>query len=247
MCRLHCRLFLLLTGCSLGAIVLPAQGSDMDTLLSKPPFGAQAVGTDSATAVSQPLAFRGVTKENDRWYFSIHEVNPAHSDWVELNERGNRDFTVTHYDPSQQRVTVDYQGGVMTLSLSGAPPAPALPNKPVPEAVRPPQDYGRLPTDVPGAQILTGPLLSPRDSGRFPTVAHEGTVPAAAKPPQDSSHFRTPQSGQPPPNSAPQYARPQLAPSPPEAPHAADGSAGRDRQPGKFPPPPGATDPIDPR
>ena len=100
------------------ACALPAQTPNLNSLLQNSPFGR--VSSLPGNHASTPLEFRGVMVEGGVAYFSLYEAADSRSTWVRLNEKTSEDFVVRNYDEQNHQLTVDYQGGSLTLPLTAA-------------------------------------------------------------------------------------------------------------------------------
>jgi hypothetical protein len=131
------RLILLGIGLT-SAACLSAKDPELDSLLRNSPFGVTA-GT-AKNGSNTPLEFRGVMVNGGAYYFSIYESATSRSTWVRLNDKSAKDFVAKNYDAQNKQLTLDYQGGNLTLALASAPsvPAPSAPRpaiNPVPAGV----------------------------------------------------------------------------------------------------------------
>ncbi|QYM79228.1 hypothetical protein K0B96_01020 [Horticoccus luteus] len=68
------------------------------------------------TAEATPLELRGILTMGSKSSFNLYDPATKTSEWVGLNEQGQK-FTVTNFDAGNDRVTVNYQGRVLTLTL----------------------------------------------------------------------------------------------------------------------------------
>lgn len=70
----------------------------------------------TAAAEATPLELRGILTMGRKSSFNLYDPATKASEWVGLNEAGQK-FTVTNFEPGADRVTVNYQGRVLTLTL----------------------------------------------------------------------------------------------------------------------------------
>ena len=128
----------------LPAVLLALPGTVRAQLAANSPF--MPAGTAGATTVSEgaPIELRGVMETRSGMSFCIFDPAKKVSAWVGLNEK-DRDFTVKSYDATNETVTVDHGGRVLTLAMravkvassgqAAAPaplPSPGMPMVPTP-------------------------------------------------------------------------------------------------------------------
>lgn len=129
----------------------PVHAGDLDGLLQNSPFGRSTANPRPTSA--EPLEFRGLMVEDGIHYFSVRETATARSFWVTLFDHGASNFVANDYDEANQRLTVDYQGNQLVLTLVKpdnlvAPPVTAAnPPRPPVAAATPP-----APTSSPEAE-----------------------------------------------------------------------------------------------
>lgn len=138
------------------AIVAAANPPNLNELLQNSPFGRASAAPTAKS--STPLEFRGVMVEDGVYYFSIYEAADSRSTWVQLNEKTNNDFVAKRFDEPNNQLTVEYQGGSLTLPLTAAaglrnPAAPSIP-PPIAGPAAPPGPAMQLPTPAAEAERL---------------------------------------------------------------------------------------------
>lgn len=139
-----------------------AHAGDLDSLLQNSPFGRTTAPAQPTS--TEPLEFRGIMVEDGIHYFSLRETASARSYWVTLHDGSSGSFVASDYDAANQRLTVDYQGTQLVLSLLTpdhlvAPPA---------TAARPP------PPASASARPTAGPSASPEtEAERLRNIAEE--------------------------------------------------------------------------
>lgn len=111
-----------------GLAGVPVRAGDLNSLLQNSPFGRSTATAQPTSA--EPLEFRGLMVEDGIHYFSVRETASSRSFWVTLLDHSAGNFVVSDYDDANQRLTVDYQGSRLVLSLVTpdnlvAPPVPA--------------------------------------------------------------------------------------------------------------------------
>ena len=82
---------------------------------SNSPFLPQS-GSVGALTENSPLELRGIMPMVGGVSFGFFDPTKKRCGWVKLKETG-REYTVLTYDPSNESVTVEYQGRVLTLAL----------------------------------------------------------------------------------------------------------------------------------
>lgn len=128
----------------LPVVLLTMTGTGRAQLAASSPF--MPAGTAGATTVTEgaPIELRGVMETRSGMSFCIFDPAKKSSAWVGLNEK-DHDFTVKSYDATNETVTVDHGGRVLTLAMravkvassgqAAAPaplPAPGMPMVPTP-------------------------------------------------------------------------------------------------------------------
>jgi hypothetical protein len=99
-------------------IGLSAGALRAQTISTTSPFLPANISASSA-AENSPIELRGILEEPNGSLFGLYDPVKRLGGWVKLNEAGH-DFTVRSYDSSNDAVTVDYQGRVLTLALKSA-------------------------------------------------------------------------------------------------------------------------------
>ena len=111
------------------------------------PFLPQSSGAVGAVTENSPIELRGILAIPGGSLFGLFDPVKKQGGWVKLNESGH-DYTVRTYDATNDAVTVEYQGRVVSLALKTAKiesmPAMAMAQPPRPMAG--PQQMATAPT-----------------------------------------------------------------------------------------------------
>jgi hypothetical protein len=113
----------------------PAATDPLESLVKDSPFLPAASG-GAVAGQNGPLELRGVIMERGSYSFSVYDLNSKESYWVGLNETGFP-FMVRSYDASNDTVSVEQQGRVLSLTLAAArtmAASPAMASQPTPGA-----------------------------------------------------------------------------------------------------------------
>ena len=115
------------------------------SLAGNSPFLPPA-GESAPAAEATPIELRGILTMGGKTSFNIYDPATKSSAWVGVNESGHP-FTVTDFDASAERATVNYQGRAIALVLQ----RPKIVAAPIMAA----------PTAAPGAPVATTPVPMP--------------------------------------------------------------------------------------
>lgn len=128
----------------LPVVLLALTGTGRAQLAASSPFLPAAAAGASTVTEGAPIELRGVMETRSGMSFCIFDPAKKVSAWVRLNEK-EHDFVVKSYDATNESVTVEHGGRVLTLGMravkvasSGQATAPAplpstgMPNVPTP-------------------------------------------------------------------------------------------------------------------
>lgn len=150
---------LLLAGLLLAGSARAAKLSD---LLGNSPFLPAGAAAAATADTAQPLQFRGVVAEAGAYRFSLYDPARKTGAWVRLDET-DQGFVVKSYDPAHDRVTVAYQGRLLTLALPEAKIAAAPASAP----------FTGAPGMQPGAGPVTPQATAAEEARRLEKIAAE--------------------------------------------------------------------------
>jgi VCBS repeat-containing protein len=116
-------------------------------LASESPFAPVSSNADpNATPANSPLQLHGILSTPDGYKFNLCDQAGHVNVWIGLNSTEQPSFVVRSYDGAHHRVTVQYQGRELTLTLEQPK------NTPMP--MQPPQAMGPPPMMQPGAGAI---------------------------------------------------------------------------------------------
>jgi hypothetical protein len=135
-------------------------------LTASSPFLPPSGGVDtSATPANSPLELHGILSTPDGYKFNLCAPTGHVNVWIGLNAAG-QPFVVRSHDVAHNRVTVEYQGRELTLSL----PQPKITAMATPMAMQQPQYMGQPPMQPGAINVTANPV---NDRQRLEHIAEE--------------------------------------------------------------------------
>jgi hypothetical protein len=140
----RCSVLLVLTVTSIAGTNARAVQLTPDSPFAPPP---NPNGDTGATTANSPLELHGILATPEGYRFNLCDPSGHINVWIGLNAAG-QPFVVRTHDVAHRRVTVEYQGRELTLSLAEPKITPMSMQQPMP--MMQPQLMGQLPMP-PGA------------------------------------------------------------------------------------------------
>ena len=108
----------------LAGVILPRCFGATELTASSPFMPPASAQTDNnATPAGSPLELHGIVTMDGGYKFDLFDPNSHKDDWVGFNEP-NKPYVVQSHDVAHNRVTVQYQGRELTLTLPQSKVAP---------------------------------------------------------------------------------------------------------------------------
>jgi hypothetical protein len=98
------------------ALASTAGGRAVELTANSPFLPPESPADANATPVNSPLELHGILSTPDGYKFNLCDQSGHINTWVGLNTAG-QPFVVRSHDVAHNRVTVEYQGRELTLSL----------------------------------------------------------------------------------------------------------------------------------